>query len=117
MLESNAEKALQAKLIDITLDATKCNPGQSCSSRKFSVHTPFSGYEPLMKFNAAEEFKSTCFMSVTFETHALAIFHLYSIFLLTCIGKMSLNIKAASKHAFWFTLPGGNINVSLGTSR
>jgi|LauGreDrversion4_1035100.scaffolds.fasta_scaffold572755_2 hypothetical protein len=66
MLESNAEKALQAKLIDITLDATKCNPGQSCSSRKFSVHAPFSGYESLMNFNAAEEFKSTCFMSVTF---------------------------------------------------
>ncbi len=59
MLESNAEKALQAKLIEVTVDATKFNPGQSWSSRKFSVHAPFSGYESLMNFSAAEEFRST----------------------------------------------------------
>jgi hypothetical protein len=58
--KSNTEKALQAKLMDTTLDATQCSPGQSCSSRKFSLHAPSSGYASRMKFRAAVEFSIIC---------------------------------------------------------
>jgi hypothetical protein len=58
MLEWKVENELHAKLREVTVDATKCNPGQSCNSRKFNVHAPFSGYASLIKFNAADELRS-----------------------------------------------------------